>query len=212
MPLKIKSMNHFRIICMFFLLMLSFQWATAQYEDEVIDAPSIRGEELPPRDGGFFDGVGEHLFVGGNFQLRLGFSTIIEASPYVGYRPADFFAVGVGVPYIFLQDNLNQYRANISGYRLFARLKPFTGDFGFLGRFYAHFEYERLQGRFVDLVNQQLLAYQRYRATYIGPGMTTNFGQGWGFTAELLFNLTSMSQRALFNSLAIYRIGVYYGF
>lgn len=206
-------MNRFQIICTLLLLSLSCQWAMAQYEDEVIDAPRIDSDTLPNRNGDFFEGIDERLFVGGTVQLRVGFTTLIEASPYVGYRPVEFFSAGIGMAYIFLQDNLNQWRANVLGYRVFGRLKPFPDDFGFFGNLYAHLEHERLQGRFVDLITQQPLGYERYQATYLGPGMTTNFGRGFGFTAELLFNLTTMSQRSLYgNSLAIYRVGVYYGF
>lgn len=211
-------MKYFQMIGLLVLLLGGSFGATAQYEDEVYDSPDYEDDdkkwpEQEPRS--FLEG---RSFVGGTFQLRFFLGSTIEASPYIGYKPADFLAFGAGLAYIRIQENFPQpVRANILGYRLFGRIKPFNDGLGFLlDGLYGHIEIERVQGRFFDVSirgNPQPLGYQRYQATYAGIGTTTNFYEGFGFTAELLFNLTLRSQRGLYGSSpAVYRIGIYYGF
>jgi hypothetical protein len=138
-------------------------------------------------------------FIGGNIGLQIGYVTLIDVSPIVGYMLTERFAVGTGVSYKYYrirnyffdpyQNRYLHFRSHIYGGPVFARY--------YIGRqFFAHTEYEYL--RFRNEVYVQNTAGQRYdkhyqhvnvHSMFVGGGFRQFFGSGSAFEIMLLWNL-----------------------
>ncbi len=159
-------------------------------------------------------------FVGGNLGLQLGYVTLVDISPLVGYMVTERYAVGAGASYkyyrvrnFFYDTYLNKYyhlRSHIYGGQVFNR-------FIISRSFFAHAEYEYL--RFRNEVYVHDFINERYNKTYdfvnvnsvfIGGGYRQFFGSASAFEIMLLYNLNDTPNSPYQNPLI--RMGVVVGF
>jgi hypothetical protein len=158
-------------------------------------------------------------FVGGNLGLQLGYVTLVDVSPLVGYMVTERYAVGVGASYkyyrvrnFFYDTYLGKHyhlRSHIYGGQVFNR-------FIISRSFFAHAEYEFL--RFRNEVYVRDLVNQRYDKTYdfvnvnsvfIGGGYRQFFGSASAFEIMVLYNLNDTPDSPYQNPLI--RMGVVVG-
>jgi len=184
-------------------------------DDEMVDDNQASEDIKPIKERKPFNPEG--MFVGSGMGLFIGSAFVIDVSPHVGYRVGEFFAVGVGVPYMYAYELVNRRSHHIYGIRGFARLRPLGGvSAGFLSSVYLHGEADQLISASQNIASSTPRFLQRSGPSInVGAGFTSNFGKGWGFTTEFLINVLAYSPNFAGTTLGPpfqYRAGIYYGF
>ena len=151
---------------------------------------TVPNNNVKPKNKGFDS---SKLFSGGNFGLSFGTITIIEISPLLGYQITDRVSVGLGVTYLHYSDNVNQYKTNVYGGRVFARYNLFPNLF-------LHAEAEELNGEWVYPDRWWELALP------VGAGYRQPLGDFSSFTFMLLYNLNHTAYSP-YQSPVIVRVG-----
>lgn len=202
------------------MLLCVGSWGTiaAQYDDEKVDTAVVdKAEELKEKKKMSL----KNFFVGSTYRFGLFNTLLLDIGPYVGYRFADIAAIGVGIPYTYVYDIRQQQSSHIYGIRGFMRLRPFRE--GMFRTVCLHGELERLNLEIANpnynpsIPNGGVPQHIRSNSTaaYVGFGITSNFGKGFGLTIDLLYNLLynfNGAPTTYRNLPIIYRFGVYYGF
>jgi hypothetical protein len=154
----------------------------------------------------------DNLFFGGNMGLQFGTITYINVSPVVGYRISNRVNAGVGLTYIYIQDNISARKDNMIGGKVFGQYFLWNGIF-------AHTEYE-----FINFSNQilppailsnnQQLLPPPGRSTshnfYIGPGYQQAFGRRAFSQIMLLYNVIYDRYNSPYNN--AFAIRIMFGF
>lgn len=73
--------------------------------------------------------LSDRIFIGGSLAMTFGSITYIGASPVIGYKLTDNWAVGVGGSYYYYQDNYYNYSTSIYGVLLMSRYIIYKGLF-----------------------------------------------------------------------------------
>lgn len=126
---------------------------------------------------------GDRLFLGGNFGLAFGNTTLIDISPLLGYRVNDKFAVGAGVVYNYYRFNAFgfTYSTHIVGPQAFARHMIFDQAF-------LQTEYQYLRTDVIDP-----LTFEPSRGWvpvwYVGGGYRQQLGGNSFLIASLLYDV-----------------------
>lgn len=152
------------------------------------------------------------LVFGGNVGAGYANGWNINLSPTVGYKLTKSTIAGVGVSYLH-SDFRNPYYANRTTYnstggRIFAQQLLFQN-------LYAHVEYEYLSyeikvrtsdGRIVNQFEANAPGF------LLGGGYTTSFGNGIGFTTEVLYNVLYRAGISPYATPLVFRGGLMFGF
>ncbi len=139
----------------------------------------------------------DRLFYAGGFGAQFGSLTYVEASPMIGIGITESIRAGVGFTYMYFQDRVFEYTTNIYGGRVFGQADIYEG-------FFAHIEYEVLNGEFEYAGERTNL-----NSFLIGGGYRTSFGDRFFGSATLLYNLTEEIYSPYSNP--IIRVGIGYG-
>ncbi len=144
----------------------------------------------------------KRVFVGGNFGLQFGNTTLIDISPLVGFRLTDNLSLGIGLTY---QYNKNKsytdiYKTNIYGGRLFS-------SYWIVSEVFAHIEYEILNFEIPDLYDN--LARRNVASFLVGGGYRQIIGPNIFSDIMILWNFNKSIDSPYTNP--IYRIGIIIG-
>lgn len=117
------------------------------------------------------------FYAGGNLGLQFGNVTLIDASPWLSYRPIQQLAIGVGGTYKYYRYNLLDQHVTRSYYggRVFSRYYPKSQSIDFLNAFFLHAEYEKLKLTFGN--NEADISNQNVDALFGGVGYQIPLGR-----------------------------------
>ena len=104
----------------------------------------------------------DRIFTGGGLNLQFGTVTVVGASPILGYMFTDKISAGIGITYLYYQNNTFNYKSSIYGGRLFGR-------YFVIDQLFLHAEYEVLN---LQVYNDVKKAYSREFA----PGLLLGAG------------------------------------
>lgn len=117
------------------------------------------------------------FYAGGNLGLQFGNVTLVDASPWLSYRPIQQLAFGIGGTYKYYRYNLLDRHVTRSYYggRVFSRYYPKSQSIDFLNAFFLHAEYEKLK---LSFGNQEAeLSDQDVEALFGGIGYQIPLGR-----------------------------------
>lgn len=145
------------------------------------------------------------MFYGGNIGLQFGDITMVDISPFAGYRFFPIFSAGVGLTYQYYQNNMypTSLKMDVYGGNVFTELYPFKflilhAELGMLnynvGKISTYGPNER-----------QWIAYP-----LVGGGLNLAMGNQASFNILLLWNLNENEYSIYQNP--IFRIGFNIGF
>lgn len=126
----------------------------------------------------------DKFFTGGNFIAVFGSSTLVNLSPFIGYKVTKDFHVGTGIIYNYSSISFNRvrYSQTIYGPQIFGRYFVVDNLFG-------QVEYNRLnQPNYVASGKGDVRTWVDY--TYVGGGYRQKLGKNASFVMSVLFNLT----------------------
>ena len=155
--------------------------------------------QLPEQKENFWD----KIYIGGNFGLQFGTTTVINVSPQVGYRVTDKFVPGIGVTYIYynFKDpySNSRYETNIYGGSVF-------GKYFFTQNLFAHVEYEELNLPGYDIYLQR---YSRLwvPSFFVGGGYNQPLGQRGFIQLMILFEVLQDRNSPYYQNNPVVRIG-----
>ena len=145
----------------------------------------------------------EKIYIGGNFGLQFGSTTVVNVSPQIGYRVTERFIPGIGVTYIYYNYRNpytnSRYESSIYGGSIFAK-------YFFTPNFFGHAEYEELN---LDGYDIYLNTYSRLwvPSLFIGGGYNYPLGRR-GFVQLLaLFEVLQDRNSPYYRNNPIIRIG-----
>jgi hypothetical protein len=152
------------------------------------------------------------LVLGGNVGVGYANGWNLNLSPTVGYKLTNSTIAGIGITYNYADFNNpfynNRTTYNTTGGRIFAQQLLFQN-------LYAHAEYEYLSYEVKVRSNDGRIVNQ-FEATapglLLGGGYSSSFGNGFGFTTEILYNILYRSDISPYASPLIFRGGFMYGF
>lgn len=152
------------------------------------------------------------LVLGGNIGAGYANGWNINLSPTVGYKFTNTTIGGVGITYNYADFNNPYYNNrttyNTTGGRIFAQQLLFQN-------LYAHAEYEYLSYE-VKVRTDDGRIVNQFEATapglLLGGGYSSSFGNGLGFTTEVLYNVLYRSGISPYASPLVFRGGLMYGF
>lgn len=147
----------------------------------------------------------DRMFFGGNMGLQFGDVTLIDVSPFAGYRFTDKLAAGLGITYQYYRDKRWDpvFSTSIYGTRVFGR-------YYVLDNLFAHLEYEVLN---YDAIFANVFGNFKDRITahniYIGGGYSQPLGGRSSIDLMVLYNLNESAESLYQNP--IIRMGVNIG-
>lgn len=154
----------------------------------------------PANDDSFWD----KIYIGGNFGLQFGTTTVVNLSPQVGYRVTDKFVPGIGITYIYYNfrdpnNNNKRYETNVYGGSVF-------GKYFFTDNLFAHAEYEELNLEGYDVF---LKKYSRIwvPSAFVGGGYNQPLGQRGFIQLLLLFEVLQDRNSPYYRNNPVVRIG-----
>lgn len=159
-------------------------------------------ERIPPppaQDDNFWD----KIYIGGNFGLQFGTTTVVNLSPQVGYRVTDKFVPGIGITYIYYNYRNpytnSRYETSIYGGSVF-------GKYFFTDNLFAHAEYEELNLEGYDIY---LNKYSRIwvPSLFVGGGYNQPLGQRGFIQLLLLFEVLQDRNSPYYRNNPVVRIG-----
>jgi hypothetical protein len=145
----------------------------------------------------------ERIYLGGSFGLQFGNSTMVSASPMLGYKITRNFSLGVSFCYQYIQvnDPYNKYVANTYGGSVFSRVIIYENIF-------AQAEYEKLSIK----INSPL--YQNENrlvdSFFLGAGYRQYIGERASMYILVLWNLNDTPESPYSNP--VFRMGMNFGF
>jgi hypothetical protein len=174
-------------------------------------AQTAETRETESKDDG--ESILNKLVIGGNVGAGYANGWNINLSPTIGYKLTNSTVVGVGITYNYADFNNpfynnNRTTYNTTGGRVFVQQLLFQN-------LYAHVEYEYLSYE-VRVRSNDGRVVSQFEATapglLLGGGYSSSFGNGLGFTTEILYNVLYRSDISPYASPLIFRGGLMYGF
>jgi len=128
------------------------------------------------------------LYVGGNLGLQFGTITLVDVSPWIGYRIIPQFTVGVGGTYKYYRYNLlnTNIQRSYYGGRGFVRYFPSSESIEILNSIFLHAEYEILEMS-LDANNSDA-SNQRVESLFGGIGYQIPLGRDVYGNVYLLYD------------------------
>jgi hypothetical protein len=142
-------------------------------------------------------------FVGGNLGLQFGTITILDISPYTGFKLTNRLSVGAGFTYQYLREGKGDYKytSNMFGGRIFS-------SYAIIPEVFAYAEYEVLNYEVAIDINRY--ARKNVSSVLVGGGYRQMIGPNLYSDIMILWNLTESPDSRYTNP--IYRIGMVIGF
>lgn len=141
-------------------------------------------------------------YFGGNLGLQFGTITILDVSPYAGYKLTNRLAIGSGFTYQFLKEGSGDYSysSSVYGGRVFA-------SYSIIPEIFAYTEYEVLNVEVAINVNDY--ARKNVSSALVGAGYRQMIGPRLYSDVMILWNLTESPDSPYSNP--IYRVGFVIG-
>jgi len=184
--------------CISFILILCFSLGLiAQEEDEYVLGDNSSSTATAPQKSGFDWG---NVTIGGGLGLTFGTITYVEVAPTVGYFLTDNILTGVGINYVYYENNQYNYSTSIYGGRVFGQY--LFEDLPFLG----HVETEIIN---IDLLGNK----ERVNIVnlYVGGGLKQHMGQSSYFYLLALWNLNETKESFYIQRNPVIRLGISIG-
>lgn len=145
----------------------------------------------------------DRWFLGGNLGLQFGTLTILDVSPYAGYKLTNQLSIGSGFTYQFLKEGKgeNSYSSSVYGGRIFA-------SYAIIPEIFAYAEYEVLNVEVAIDANDY--ARKNLSSALIGGGYRQMIGPNIYSDIMILWNLTESPNSPYSNP--IYRVGFVIGY
>jgi len=183
------------------LFLLILVVAIQQYGNFAFAQEPVQQDTTPPKKDRH---IRERLYIGGNFGLLFGSTTLIQLSPQVGYRLTEKFVPGISITYIyqnFRQNNI-RYENSVYGGSIFSK-------YFFTEKFFGHVEYEMLNVEYPVLSPNLITMIDRkwISSFYIGGGYSQPLGQRGFAQFMILFELLQDPFYPYVRSNPIIRIG-----
>ena len=136
------------------------------------------------------------FFSGGNFGLQFGNTTVVNASPLLGYHITDKIKAGIGGTYLYYRykDPFISFVSNTYAGRVFSR-------YYFIENAFGHVEYEVLNGNWVAGEGRTNVT-----SIFVGGGYAQQMGKNGALNLLVLFNIND-SVFSLYPSNPIIRVG-----
>ncbi len=150
----------------------------------------------------------DRFFTGGDFGLVFGDVTLIDISPFLGYKVTDKFWTGIGATYQYYRNTnyVPDIKTSVYGGRVFGRYYV-----GIIENLFAHAEYEVLNydALFMDpfgyVYQQRLTAHN----ILVGAGYSQPISENSSLDLMILYNLNENSQSLYSNP--VIRLGFNFG-
>jgi hypothetical protein len=141
-------------------------------------------------------------FIGGNLGIQFGTLTILDVSPFLGYKLTNNLSIGAGFTYQFYKDSRAEptYSSNIYGGRIFS-------SYIFIPEVFAYAEYEVLNIKIP--IGYEEYARKNVSSVLVGAGYRQMIGPNLYSDIMILWNLTESPDSPYSNP--IYRIGLVIG-
>ena len=169
----------------------------------IVKSQQAEMRQPPQEQGNFWD----KIYIGGNFGLQFGSTTVVNLSPQVGYRVTEKFVPGIGVTYLYYNyrfTNTNtgktySYVTNVYGGSLF-------GKYFFTDNIFAHAEYEELN---IEVNDIYLNKYSRIwvPSLFVGGGYNQPLGQRGFIQLLVLFEVLQDRNSPYYRNNPVVRIG-----
>lgn len=144
----------------------------------------------------------DKISFGGNFGLNLGSVTVVDISPWVGYRVLPKVTPGIGLSYVYYSDmwSGSKYSTNLFAARTFLRIDV-------AGPVFAYGEIEALNFDYYDR-----FTFERERIWFtspiVGVGYMQMSGDRSAFMLSILYALRSEEERSpYYQNPLIFRVG-----
>lgn len=171
----------------------------ARQDLAVLQHKDVKWGKFDARDKSSFK---ERITWGGNIQLNIDDPTIIDLSPWIGWKLNKKWIVGAGVNYRSgwtIRQGINQHRDQTTcGFRTFTEYDIFKG-------FYGHIEYERQHQLSSELEGQKVSNI--YPAWLMGIGKSYNLKNTLSGNFQILYQL-KYSSSSLYDSPWVVRFGI----
>ncbi len=141
-------------------------------------------------------------FVGGNLGLQFGTVTILDISPYTGFKMTNRLAIGAGFTYQYLREGKGEYKytSNVYGGRIFS-------SYSIIPEVFAYAEYEVLNHEVAIDVNNYVR--KNVSSVLVGGGYRQMIGHNLYSDIMVLWNLTESPNSRYTNP--IFRVGMVIG-
>ncbi len=183
---RIHMKNRFILLLCFSHLLL---YKVSQAQNPLPKDQSIETQAEQPKQSQKADWLHsplmDRIYFGGNVGAYFGSTTLLELSPLVGYKINKDLSAGVGITYIYMNENSNS--SSIYGGRVFGRYQFFDNIF-------AYAEYEVLD---IPYYNNYIpnLSNQTYRKTITSPLVGGGYSQPLGEHAQfVIMGLWNLNQ------------------
>jgi hypothetical protein len=153
----------------------------------------------PTNDDSFWD----KIYIGGNFGLQFGTTTVVNLSPQVGYRVTEKFVPGIGITYIYYSYKIPNYKrveSNIYGGSVFSK-------YFFTPNLFAHGEFEELNLEAYDDSIPPHIIRRWVPSLFVGGGYNQPLGQRGFIQLLLLFEVLQDRNSPYLNRNPVVRIG-----
>jgi len=141
-------------------------------------------------------------FIGGNLGIQFGTLTILDVSPYLGFKLTNNLSIGAGFTYQYYKDSRGEssYTSNIYGGRIFS-------SYTFIPEIFAYAEYEVLNIKIP--IGYEEYARKNVSSILVGAGYRQMIGPNLYSDIMILWNLTESPDSPYANP--IYRVGLVIG-
>lgn len=145
----------------------------------------------------------DNITFGGNFGLTFGTTSMIDLSPWVGYKVHPKIIPGIGLSYVYFRQKFpNQpvYQTSMLGGRTFLRVDAF-------GPIFLYGEIEALNYDYYDRFqfNKERIWYV---SQLIGGGYKQELGGGSAYMISILYSLNSENFRSpYYGNPLVFRFG-----
>ncbi len=159
-------------------------------------------ESLIAQDEAYTSYRPSRWFIGGNLGLQFGTITILDISPYTGYKLTNKLSVGAGFTYQHLSEGKGDYKytSNVYGGRVFSK-------YSIIPEVFAYAEYEVLNYEVAIDINRY--ARKNVSSVLVGGGYRQMIGHNLYSDIMILWNLTESPDSMYTNP--IYRVGIIIG-
>ena len=144
----------------------------------------------------------KRAFIGGNLGLQFGTITILDVSPYIGYKMTNSLSLGAGFTYQYYRDGRgdDKYSSSIYGGRIFT-------TYSIIPEVFAYAEYEMLNFEVLNSIGEEVR--KNVSSVLVGGGYRQMIGPNMYSDIMILWNLTESIDSPYTNP--IYRVGISIG-
>lgn len=146
----------------------------------------------------------DKIYIGGNFGLQFGTTTVVNVSPQIGYHVTEKFVPGIGITYIYYNfrdpyNNNNRYETSVYGGSVFAK-------YFFTPNLFGHIEGEQLNLEGYNTFTQK---YSRIwvPSLFVGGGYNQPIGKRSFLQLLILFEVLQDYHSPYYRSNPVIRIG-----